>query len=144
MGGAHTTVASWRWRANQLLHPKVLQTGTNTHHIDQSVDSAHFMEMHRLRCAAVHSSLSLCQQLEHIENLGLQSWLKRCLSNLSAQISPMAMGRRWLHELDPQSHTPQPTAGGFRALKAIGISQSQRRQGSIHRRIRKAKVEQGG
>ena len=69
VGGLHAAMAGRRHPTHQLLNAEMAQTGADPHHIHQGIDRPHLMEMHLLRCVAMHAGLRLGQQAEHRQHL---------------------------------------------------------------------------
>ena len=65
VGRLHGAAAERERRDVHPVHAKRLEAGHRSHHVDESIERAHLVEVHRVDRDAVDARLGLGQPLEH-------------------------------------------------------------------------------
>ena len=141
MGGGDAAAARRRRVAADPLRSHVMDCCADPHHINQGVNGAHLMEMHRLGGLAMDRGLRFGQSREHRQHRLQELGLKGGVLQAVADLRPVAM--RWVR-LQPdntEATPPQATAAGLLHVQAHQIFQPKLRQGSLDHLKRNPKVE---
>ena len=113
MGGGDAAAARRRRVAADPLRSYVMDCCADPHHINQGVNGAHLMEMHRLGGLAMDRGLRFGQSREHRQHRQHESGLQGGVLQAVADLRPMAMGRVRLQTDNTQATPPQATAAGL-------------------------------